>query len=80
MNRYEMGAIQDKAHNNTLILLKNPKNMLNILDNNLDVLSLTKEKLLRETIAQLLSESAITELEHNVVESVNHRNDMEIVL
>lgn len=76
MNRYEMGAIQDKAHNNTLILLKKPENMLNILDNNIGVLSPAKEKQLRDKIAQMLSENAITELEHNVVQSVNHRNDI----
>ena len=50
MNRYEMGAIQDKAHNNILILLKKPENMLNILNNNLGVLSCSKEKQLREKI------------------------------
>lgn len=76
MNRYEMGAIQDKAHNNTLILLKNPQNMLNILDNNASVLSQAKEKQLRDKINLMLSENAVTELEHNVVQSVKHRNDI----
>jgi len=76
MNRYEMGAIQDKAHNNILILLKNPENMLNILNNNLGVLSCSKEKQLGEKIALLLSENAVTELEHNIVESIKSRNDI----
>lgn len=62
MNRYEMGAIQDKVHNNTLMLLKNPKNMLNVLDNNLGVLPPAKEKILREKITELLSETAVTNL------------------
>lgn len=76
MHRYEMGAVQDKAHNNTLILLKNPENMLNILDNNPGILSPLKEKNLREKINELLSENAVTKLEHNIIESVKHRNDI----
>lgn len=76
MNRYEMGAVQDKAHNNTLLLLKKPENMLNILENNIGVLSSSKEKQLRERLSQLMSENASTELEHNIVGSVEHRNDI----
>ncbi|MGH4122206.1 MAG: hypothetical protein ACREV6_04625 [Clostridium sp.] len=64
------------AHNNILILLKNPENMLDILNNNLGVLSCSKEKQLREKIALLLSENAVTELEHNIVESIKSRNDI----
>lgn len=76
MNRYEMGAIQDKAHNNTLILLKNPSNMLSILESNTDALSTSKEKQLREKIALLLSENAITELENTILENINSSNDI----
>jgi putative zinc finger/helix-turn-helix YgiT family protein len=76
MNRYEMGAIQDKAHNNTLILLKNPKNMIDILDNNIGVLSPSKEKALRQRITELMSENAVMELEHYIIESVKNKNDI----
>lgn len=54
LNRYEMGAVQDKDHNNTLILLRNPENMLNILEKNSGILTPLKEKTLREKITQLL--------------------------
>ena len=76
VNRYEMGAIQDKAHNNILILLKNPANMLSILENNTNALSTSKEKQLREKITLLLSENAITELENTILDNINSSNDI----
>jgi putative zinc finger/helix-turn-helix YgiT family protein len=76
MNRYEMGAIQDKAHNNILILLKNPHNMLNILDNNKEALSKNKENELRSRIDILLSEDAMTQLEDSVVKSISSKKDI----
>lgn len=76
MNRYETGAIQDKPHNNTLLLLKNPHNMLDILNNNSGILTPSKEKKLRERIDDLLSEKAMTKIEESIFNIIDSREDI----
>ncbi len=76
MNRYETGAIQDKPHNNTLLLLKNPHNMLDILNSNPDTLTSSKEKKLRERIEDLLSEKAITKIEESIFNIIDSKEDI----
>lgn len=76
MHRYEMGAIPDKAHNNTLMLLKNPSNMNTILNNNLGVLSERKEEALRERIEKLLNDKNDESLKEYVLNSIANEIDI----
>lgn len=76
MHRYEMGAIPDKAHNNTLILLKNPENMIAILNNNLGILSERKEEALKERIKELLNNKSDEILKESVLNAIANEVDI----
>lgn len=76
MHRYEMGAIPDKAHNNTLILLRNPLNMIEILNNNLGILTERKEEELRDRIGILLNNKKEENLKETVLKSINNEIDI----
>lgn len=76
MNRYEMGAIPDRPHNNTLLLLKKPTNMEEILDNNPNVLSESKDMKLRDKIKNLIDEQSEEYLKKSVLDTLNKNLDI----
>lgn len=76
MHRYEMGSIPDKAHNNTLILLKRPSNMITILNNNLGVLSERKEATLRDRIKELLNDKSDESFKEYLLSSIGNKVDI----
>ncbi len=76
INRYEMGAIPDKAHNNTLILLKDYRNMETILNNNIGLLSKSKENKLREIIKVIKSENEFNILKNDVLNLLYDKDDI----
>lgn len=76
MHRYEMGAMPDKAHNNTLMLLKNPENMITILNNNLGILSERKEEALKYRIKELLNDKSEEALKESVLNAI--ANDVDV--
>lgn len=76
INRYEMGAIPDKAHNNTLILLKDYRNMETILNNNIGLLPKSKEQKLRERIKSIKSENEFNILKNDVLGLLYDKDDI----
>lgn len=76
MHRYEMGAIPDKAHNNTLLLLKNPANMAQLLESNPGILSERKEVELKEKIKILLNSKSDENLKEYVLNSISNNVDI----
>ena len=50
MNRYELGALQDVIHNNLLLLVKDPKNMLRIAYQNRENLTTNELKLIEQKV------------------------------
>lgn len=53
INRYEQGAIQDVIHNNILLLVSDPENMLRLTMQNQDNLSKKEVNLIKENIENL---------------------------
>jgi transcriptional regulator with XRE-family HTH domain len=54
LSRYETGAIQDTSHNNELVLLRNPENMLEILETNSVNLSEKELKRLKRNVYDMV--------------------------
>lgn len=73
---YELGVIPDKCHNNVLILLKNPINMIEILDNNPRVLTEEKERQVRGKIDLLLDKNKRDKLNKVIIDPIKHKADI----
>jgi putative zinc finger/helix-turn-helix YgiT family protein len=56
-HRYENGSLPDQAHNKQLLLLKNPRNVKNIIENSKHNLSEEKIVELKEKIKELIIEN-----------------------
>lgn len=55
LSRYETGAIQSQSHNNELVLLHEPENMLTILDTNKDNLNPKEYLAIRSKIEKIIN-------------------------
>ena len=91
INRYENGAIQDKAHNSILVLLKNPDNMLAYLnENEIKLDDKVKERLIakieylrenkHESNKSLLEYFEAKECEYNGYKSFDYEKFCDMVL
>jgi len=54
INQYEKGRLQDRVHNDELMLLKNPRNMQELLSNNYKNLNNSERQEVQERLAELL--------------------------
>ena len=75
-HRYENGSLPDQAHNKQLLLLKNPRNAKEILNNTKHNLSKEKEIYLNNKIEELITEKSDTRdikitLPEDVYEEIN---------
>jgi len=57
INRYELGAIQDVVHNNIMLLVRNPINMLEIAKQNRNNLTVKELKLIQDKAMELQAKS-----------------------
>lgn len=58
LSRYESGALQSTSHNNELVLIDDPKNMLRILNMNKENLSESEYKRINEKITNIINEKS----------------------
>lgn len=56
LSRYETGALQSVSHNNELVLIKEPENMLRILERNKENLNEEDYKKVRKKITDIINE------------------------
>lgn len=62
LSRYESGAVQEFSHNNQLVLLKNPENLLELLARNQNNLTIKEYNRLKEKAEILLNNTKATNL------------------
>lgn len=70
IHRYEAGSLQDAAHNETLMLLKDPRNAKKLLEKHRDNLDSTTAIGLEKTIASLLDTGVAALIENDLASSL----------
>jgi len=66
IHRYETGALQDRSHNDALVLLENPDNMKTLLENNKNKINRKDYINIKETLQKLMKDDIDKTLEENI--------------
>ena len=66
IHRYETGALQDRSHNDALVLLENPDNMKILLENNKNKINRKDYINIRENLHKLMKDDIDKTLEENI--------------
>jgi len=66
INRYETGALQDRAHNDALVLLESPDNMKILLENNKNKINRKDYINIKENLQKLMKDDIDKTLEKNI--------------
>jgi len=66
IHRYETGALQDRSHNDALVLLENPDNMKILLENNKDKINRKDYTNIKENLQKLMKDDIDKTLEENI--------------
>jgi len=66
INRYETGALQDRAHNDALVLLESPDNMKILLENNKNKINRKDYISIKENLQKLMKDDIDKTLEKNI--------------
>ena len=66
IHRYETGALQDRSHNDALVLLENPDNMKTLLENNKNKINRKDYINIKENLQKLMKDDIDKTLEENI--------------
>ena len=66
IHRYETGALQDRSHNDALVLLENPDNMKTLLENNKNKINRKDYINIKENLQNLTKDDIDKTLEENI--------------
>jgi len=66
IHRYETGALQDRSHNDALVLLENPDNMKTLLENNKNKINSKDYVKIRANLQKLIKDDIDKTLEENI--------------
>lgn len=66
IHRYETGALQDRSHNDALVLLENPENMKTLLENNKNKINKKDYINIKENLKNLMKDDIDKTLEKNI--------------
>jgi len=76
IHRYENGALQDRSHNDSLILLQNPNNMKTLLEKNKDRINQKDYLQIKKNIQNMMIRDIDKKIEENIEEKYfNERLD-----
>lgn len=66
IHRYETGALQDRSHNDALVLLENPDNMKKLLENNRNQINSKDYIKIKENLQKIMRDNIDKTLEENI--------------
>jgi len=70
IHRYETGALQDRSHNDALVLLENPDNMKILLENNKNKINRKDYINIKENLQKLMKDDIDKILEENITKKI----------